>query len=353
MKSRRTLLESTELSAGYGSRRGRHVVITGPLSISIREGQLICLLGPNGAGKSTLLRTLAGLQPALGGRIGLGGEDHLPSAGSQHSPEQLAKKISLVLTDPVKYSNLTVYSLVALGRYPYTGWLGTLGIEDKRIITWALQVTGIEAYADRKIGTLSDGESQKVMLARALAQDTPLMMLDEPTAHLDLPSRIQIMQLLHKMARETKKGILLSTHELDLALQVADEVWLLQAGGRLDKGVPEDLVLNGTFESVFNKEGILFDKHTGAFHVHGGNTKPIGLIGDGVAAFWTKRALQREGFRVVSPRPGTSGVNPPEEHRPDETITIKETPYPTWILDTPSGSVTFTQLANLLETVRI
>lgn len=354
MKSRRTLLESKELSAGYGSRRGRHITITGPLSISISEGQLICLLGPNGAGKSTLLRTLAGLQPALGGSIRLGEDDHPPdnndpatnigltgnSRTTHLPPEQLAKKISLVLTDSVKYSNLTVYSLVTLGRYPYTGWLGTLNEEDRRIIAWALQVTGIEAYVDRKIGTLSDGESQKVMLARALAQDTPLMMLDEPTAHLDLPSRIQIMQLLHKMARETNKGILLSTHELDLALQVADEVWLLQPGGRLDKGVPEDLVLNGTFESVFNKEGILFDKHTGAFYIHGGNTKSIGLIGDGVAAFWTKRALQREGFNTTPARS-------------DITITVSEEPYPTWILDTPAGSQNFTQLASLLETLRI
>jgi iron complex transport system ATP-binding protein len=191
------------------------------------------------------------------------------------------------------------------------------------------------------------------MLARALAQDTPLMMLDEPTAHLDLPSRIQIMQLLHKMARETNKGILLSTHELDLAMQVADEVWLLQPGGRLDKGVPEDLVLNGTFESVFNKEGILFDKHTGAFHIHGENTKTIGLIGDGIAAFWTRRALQREGFQVVHQRPGTPGMTAPEEHRPDQTITIREEPHPAWILDTPAGSQNFTQLASLLETLRI
>jgi len=355
MTDRRTLLESKELSAGYGSRRGRHVTITGPLSLSIVEGQLICLLGPNGAGKSTLLRTLAGLQPALGGSIHINGSAGITDnngrtessgrIGIAHlTPDQLAKKISLVLTDSVKYSNLTVHDLVALGRYPYTGWLGSLAGEDRRIIAWAMQVTGIEAYAGRKIGTLSDGESQKVMLARALAQDTPLMMLDEPTAHLDLPSRIQIMQLLHRLARETKKAILLSTHELDLALQVADEIWLLQTGGRLDKGVPEDLVLDGTFESVFNKEGILFDKHTGTFHIHAGNTKPIVLAGDGVAAFWTKKALIRLGFEVYPPHQAPGGIS---------IITVEEGPLPTWTLDAPAGSQTFMQLSVLLESIRI
>jgi iron complex transport system ATP-binding protein len=336
MSTRPTILETNGLTAGYGSRRGDKVVITGPLSLSIRAGQLICLLGPNGSGKSTLLRTLAGLQPSLGGKISIMGE----AGSARPHPEQLAKKISLVLTDPVRYSNLTVYALVALGRYPYTGWLGTLSEEDKRIIAWAMQVTGIESYSDRKTGMLSDGESQKVMLARALAQDTPLMMLDEPTAHLDLPSRIQIMQLLHRMARQTQKGILLSTHELDLALQVADELWLLQKGGQLDRGVPEDLVLNGTFGAVFDKEGILFDKHTGTFHIHSGNVKKIGLTGRGAAAFWTKRALQREGFDVMEPGPGLAA------------IWIEEGTMPVWVMDGPSGKQRFDQLSGLLDALR-
>ena len=174
------------------------------------------------------------------------------------------------------------------------------------------------------------------MLARALAQDTPLMMLDEPTAHLDLPSRIQIMQLLHKLARTTQKGILLSTHELDLALQAADEVWLLhRAGGALEKGAPEDLVLNGTFEAVFDKEGIHFDKDTGSFHIHAGSSKKIGLMGEGAAAFWTKRALQREGFEVASeglPSIHADGI--------------------TWTLKSISGSQSFTTISALLQALR-
>jgi iron complex transport system ATP-binding protein len=276
------------------------------------------------------------LQPSLAGSIHIMGE----AGPAQRSPAALAKKISLVLTDPVRYSNLTAYSLVALGRYPYSGWLGTLKEEDRRIIAWAMEATGIGSYAERKIGTLSDGESQKVMLARALAQDTPIMMLDEPTAHLDLPSRIQIMQLLHKMARQTQKGILLSTHELDLALQVADELWLLQKGGRLERGVPEDLVLNGTFESVFDKEGILFDKRTGNFNIHSGHLKKIGLAGSGVAAFWTKRALQREGFEVTAA--GLAASN----------IQVEDGVTPIWILATSSGRQSFDSLSGLLDALR-
>jgi len=331
MSDPQTLLTTHQLVAGYHV-GGRSITIAGPLSVSMQAGQMICLLGPNGAGKSTLMRTLSGLQPALGGNIDILGD----GGASLRSPGRLARKISLVLTDPIRHSNLSVYSLVALGRYPYSGWLGTLNEEDRRIITWAMEVTGIGTYAERKVGTLSDGERQKVMLARALAQDTPLMMLDEPTAHLDLPSRIQIMQLLHKLARTTQKAILLSTHELDLALQVADEVWLLQkAGGRLEKGVPEDLVLNGTFEAVFDKEGIHFDKDTGSFHIHAGNSKRIGLTGEGAAAFWTKRALQREGFEVTI--------------QDQPSITAHKS---SWTLTTASGGQSFTSMAALLQALR-
>jgi iron complex transport system ATP-binding protein len=297
------LLQTIDLVAGYHSGQKKIIPIAGPMTLDIQAGQLICLLGPNGSGKSTLLKSLAGLQPPLEGTIKITGSNI-----HKLSPAQLAQKISLVLTDPVRNSNLTAYSLIALGRYPYSNWLGVLREADKAVIEKAISAAQIKDLADRKVATLSDGESQKVMLARALAQDTPLMMLDEPTAHLDLPSRIQLMRLLHQLARQTNKGILVSTHELDLALQVADQVWLLQAGGQLSKGAPEDLVLDGTFEAVFDKEGIFFDKATGAFNMHEGNSRQIALTGEGAAAFWTKRALQRQGF-VVTLR-GHAGSSP-------------------------------------------
>jgi len=310
-----SLLRTRDLRTGYRS-GAKRIVVAGSLpELNIQAGQLICLLGPNGSGKSTLLRTLAGLQPALGGTI------HIDGAG-RGTPAELAKRISLVLTDRVRGNNLTVYSLIALGRYPYSGWLGGLDEADKAAVEWAIVSTGVEALRNRKVHTLSDGESQKVMLARALAQDTPILMLDEPTAHLDLPSRIRLMRLLHRLARQTRKGILLSTHELDLALQVADEVWLLQPGGGFYKGAPEDLVLDGIFEAAFANEDIHFDREAGTFVIHTEAGKPIGFSGEGAVAsgeggvasleravasaeraiaFWTERALRREGYVVVAP----------------------------------------------------
>jgi len=285
------LLHTRELQTGY-HQGGRHILVSGVLpELTIGAGQLICLLGPNGSGKSTLLRTLAGLQPPLGGRIEIEGRTGLSS-------NELAKKISLVLTDRVTGNNLDVYSLVALVRYPWSDWLGGLRETDRAAIDRAIESAGIAELLERRVFTLSDGENQKVMLARALAQDTPILMLDEPTAHLDLPSRIRLMRLLHRLAQELNKGILLSTQELDLALQVADEVWLMQAAGPFHKGTPEDLILDGIFEAVFAREDVAFDRAAGVFRIPPEGVRRIRLTGDGVPAFWTRRALMRAGFVV-------------------------------------------------------
>lgn len=338
------LLQTINLAAGYISGLKNPLTVTGPLTVDIHAGQLICLLGPNGSGKSTLLRTLAGLQPPLAGTIQITGADI-----HTLKPGQLAQKISLVLTDSVRNSHLTAYSLVALGRYPYSNWLGVLRKEDKVVIDQAIEAVQIVDLADRKVSTLSDGESQKVMLARALAQDTPLMMLDEPTAHLDLPSRIQLMRLLHQLARQTNKGILVSTHELDLALQVADQVWLLQTGGQLSTGTPEDLVLNGTFETVFDKEGIFFDRATGTFNMHEGHSKKIRLTGKGASAFWTKRALRRQGFFVVDDHASnrindvTDAIEIPSIQVSEEEGKMK------WVLEYQGRVQEYTTIAMLLQ----
>jgi iron complex transport system ATP-binding protein len=302
MSSGSLLLQTNDLQTGYLAAGKKLPVSDNMPALEIRSGQLICLLGPNGSGKSTLLRTLGGLQRPLAGSVAITGRTDLPAA-------QLAQKISLVLTDRITGNNLDVYSLVALGRYPWSDWLGGLGELDRAAIERAIEATGIGPLRDRKLHTLSDGENQKVRLARALAQDTPLLMLDEPTAHLDLPSRIRLMRLLHRLAGELAKGILLSTHELDLALQVSNEVWLLEATGSLHKGTPEDLILNGIFEAVFAKEDVSFDRATGVFRIPSAGDKQIGLgsegvadeglADEGVALFWTRRALQREGFTVT------------------------------------------------------
>ncbi|WP_207531681.1 ABC transporter ATP-binding protein [Desertivirga arenae] len=288
-----TLLNIDGLTIGYrnGSKK---VKVAGPLNIAMKAGELVCLLGPNGAGKSTLIRTIAGLQDPFEGTVKIDGK-----LLSDLKPMEIATKLSVVLTDSVRSSNLDVYSLISLGRNPYSGWLGRLGRKDREVIQNAISATHLENFLDRKMGQLSDGESQKVMLARALAQDTPLIILDEPTAHLDLPSRIEMMRLLHRLAKETNKAILVSTHELDLALQVADKIWLLKKDGNVDAGLPEDLVLNEVFEKAFEKNGILFDRESGTFSIHEEGQRSINLKGSGAAAFWTKRALIRNGFVVA------------------------------------------------------
>jgi iron complex transport system ATP-binding protein len=326
-----SLLSARNLQTGYRSGAKRIVVANALPELLLRPGQLICLLGPNGSGKSTLLRTLGGLQPPLNGEIHIEGME-------RWTPAALARKISMVLTDRVTGNNLTVASLVALGRYPWSGWLGGLNVADKSRIEWAIGATGIGSLRDRKIHTLSDGQSQKVMLARALAQDTPILMLDEPTAHLDLPSRILLMRLLHQLARETRKAILLSTHELDLALQVADEVWLLQAGGQLLSGAPEDLVLNGSFESAFSEEKVAFDKRSGNFVIYIPQEKPIRLTGEGIPLFWTRRALRRAGFEPVA----AAGLHVRVEEREGR---------PVWLLERESMTTAFDNIQKLLQAI--
>jgi len=295
MAENQSLLHTEQLVIGYHAGKKQAKAIAGPLDLHLYAGELICLLGPNGCGKSTLLRTIAGLQLPLAGAIDLEGESLL-----KMKPTQLARKLSLVLTDNVRSGNLDVQAVVALGRYPYSGWLGILTDEDKQVTENALLVTHTATFATRKIDSLSDGECQKVMLARAIAQDTPLIILDEPTAHLDLPSRIQLMRLLHQLARETNKAILISTHELDLALQVADQIWLMDSDGNLVAGLPEQLILDGSFQKAFDKDGISFDAATGNFHIHDTGKVLIVVEGEGVAAFWTRRALARKGYRVLS-----------------------------------------------------
>ena len=284
-------LVAEALTVGYPVRKNAPRLVAGPLQLALWPGELVCLLGPNGAGKSTLLRTLAGVQAPLGGHLAVGG---MPLASL--SPEARARQLSIVLTERIEAGHLTVQELVNLGRHPHTGWLGGLSAHDHAQVQAALTATGTAQFAHRPVGELSDGERQKVMLARALAQDTPLILLDESTAHPDLPNRVALLRLLHQLARMLSKAILLSTHELDLALQAADRVWLLPATGELLAGPPEDLVLGGAFAAAFQREGLAFDLSTGTFELHAPTGPPVELLGDGPSAFWTRRALLRVGF---------------------------------------------------------
>jgi iron complex transport system ATP-binding protein len=284
-----SILQSHVLSIGYKN------PIHENLNVELLAGELVCLIGPNGAGKSTLIRTLAGMQKPLAGHVLLMGEDV-----RRMDSRSLAQRLSLVLTERAEVGLLTGYALVGLGRHPYTDWGGNLSQKDEAVIRWAVEAVGAEDIAPRYVGELSDGERQKLMIARALAQEPALMILDEPTAFLDLPRRVEMMQLLRRLAHETNRAILLSSHDLDLALRNADKIWLLPKNGRLSVGAPEDLVLNGAFEAAFRSEGVVFDMQTGSFRAPIEQKAEISVIGTGIQAIWTKRALERAGFLITS-----------------------------------------------------
>ena len=211
-----------QLSVGY---KGFSPVVTG-INVEIKSGELTCLIGPNGIGKSTLLKTLTGFLPKLGGRLLLDGRDI--DLLSQH---ERAKYISIVLTYKTDVQNLSVAEMVGMGRMPYTGFWGKLNADDRKIVAEAINMVGINHLKDRMVQTLSDGERQKVMIAKALAQQTPIILLDEPTSFLDFPSKVEMLQLLHRLAKETDKVVFLSTHDLELALRIADLLVELDKNG--------------------------------------------------------------------------------------------------------------------------
>ena len=286
-------LSTCNLSIGY-QQPGRSVkTICSDINVSLKPGELVCLLGPNGAGKSTLMRTLVGMQRPISGTVQLNQTDV-----SEMSAQEIAKTISVVLTEKVSVGMLSTYALVALGRYPHTNWRGKLSAADEQIVQNAILSVGAEKLATRYINELSDGERQKVMIARALAQSPEIMLLDEPTAFLDLPHRVEIMQILRRLAHDKNHAILLSTHDLDLALRIADTIWLMVEGRPMAVGIPEDLVLNGIFSQSFDTASVAFDLQSGIFQFTQPQKMPIQLSGDGLGATWVGRALEREGYPV-------------------------------------------------------
>ena len=279
-----------DLSIGYAPKHGVKVVASG-ISADIYGGELPCLLGANGVGKSTLLRTLSAFQPKMGGSIWLQGKE----IGS-YTDKQLSRVLSVVLTEKCDVRNMSVFELVSLGRSPYTGFWGTLSKDDKEVVGRSIDLVGIASLRDRMVDTLSDGERQKVMIAKALAQETPVIYLDEPTAFLDFPSKVEMMQLLHQLSRRTGKTIFLSTHDLELALQIADRIWLMDKTNGVTIGTPEDLALDGSLSGFFARKGIVFDLETGLFRVDNEYTSQIRLVGHGQRYAMVRKALQRNGI---------------------------------------------------------
>ena len=256
-------ISTHQLSIGYTGRGGMRVVHP-ELNLQLYRGEVTALMGRNGAGKSTLLRTLCGLQPSLRGDIFIEGK---PLAG--YRPEQLAACVGVVLTERTQAGGISVYDLVALGRYPHTGFFGTLRDADHAAIRTALETVGIADKAQRHVAELSDGERQKAFIAKVLAQECPIILLDEPTAFLDVTSRLETMVTLRRLAHEEGKAILLSTHDLETALQLADRIWLQPAYNAEKEtadpmvcGTPNALVINGSLARFFSNGAVTFDPVT-------------------------------------------------------------------------------------------
>ena len=258
------------LSIGY-TQKGNEKVVAQGLNAAINSGELTCLLGCNGVGKSTLLRTLSAFQAALGGDILLKSDQTSDfSPLTSFTDKQLSRMIGIVLTEKPDVRNMTVEDLVGMGRSPYTGFWGTLTANDRQVVSEAISMVSIEPLRGRMIHTLSDGERQKVMIAKALAQQTPIIYLDEPTAFLDYPSKVEMMQLLRRLAHEQQKTIFLSTHDVELALQLADCLWLMECvphsdlqvreSNLLSVGTPRQLADNGALSRFVERDGIVFER---------------------------------------------------------------------------------------------
>jgi iron complex transport system ATP-binding protein len=243
------MISLQHLTVGYGAK-----AVLSDINQTLEAGQMVCLLGANGVGKSTILRTLAGFQPPLSGKVLLDGRDFLSLTLSERS-----KAVSVVLTERVEVPYMKVVDLVGMGRSPYTGFFGRLTNEDKQIVSEAIEMVGISNLAERTIDTLSDGERQKTLLAKALAQQTPVILLDEPTAFLDFHSKVSTLRLMLRLAHEMKKAIFLSTHDVEMAIQLSDKLWVVQDGS-ISTGTTTLLTESGVLAHFLQAEGISYDE---------------------------------------------------------------------------------------------
>ena len=255
-----SILKAESLSIGYRSKQETHIIST-DINFEINKGELVAVIGVNGVGKSTLLRSLSGVQEPLSGKVKIMGTEL-----SKISSIEQASLISLVLTSQPISKNLSVFELIALGRQPHTNWIGRLSKNDLRHIKKASELVDISSLEQKKCYELSDGQLQKVLIARALAQDTPLVILDEPTTHLDLYHKAYVIKLLKKLSEKTGKAIVFASHEINLAIQLCDRIILMKEK-EVIAGRPAGLIESGAFTQIFPPDLIVFDQASSSFKI--------------------------------------------------------------------------------------
>ncbi|MCK4881164.1 MAG: ABC transporter ATP-binding protein [Bacteroidales bacterium] len=298
------------------------------LNLTVNRGEMVALIGRNGTGKSTLLKSMIGLLAPLEGVCMLDGKPF-----SEYTLLERARRVSFVSSQLTQLPSLTVGELVGLGRMPYTGWMGRITPEDRVLIQQALEEVQMDPFVERRLECLSDGERQRAMIARAFVQDTPLMVLDEPTAFLDIPNTYDLIRLLSRF-RDSGRSIVYSTHDLETAMQCADKMWVIHEDKILE-GAPEDLGLSGLFNELFSNSGISYDEQTGRFLFSGTQKGSVSLEGEREEPLiWTRNALERLGYSV--------------EKGADRKINIESSPGGvSWILMKKGGSVRFENLYSL------
>jgi len=291
-ESIKNILSFRDLEIGFTSGKSRHVLLP-PLNGSAAKGELIAVIGKNGIGKSTLLRTFAGLQDFITGKLMIDGKNIV-----DFSRLKLSAKIGYISTEIIKVSNMKVYDLVSLGRFPHTNWLGRIDTADHNMILEAIAKTGMTEFSNRPVTELSDGERQRAMIAMVLAQDAGIMIMDEPTAFLDISSKYEIIHLMNELTRNRDKTVIFSTHDLATAVSQSDKIWLLKEQG-LTEGAPEDLMLEGSFETLFDSNKVEFNSNDGSFKIRNEEKGRIIVKGDGIKKRWTEKALMRAGYGIV------------------------------------------------------
>jgi iron complex transport system ATP-binding protein len=329
MTDKQNSLAFNDLVIGFQKRQ----MILPPLTGRAGKGELIAVIGRNGIGKSTLLRTFAGLQPHLSGNLFVEG-----SGIASYSRKGLSARVGYISTEIVRVSNMRVYDLVSLGRFPHTNWMGRIDTRDREHIYSALSSTEMTGYSERPLTELSDGERQRAMIAMVLAQDAGIMIMDEPTAFLDITGRYGMIHLLHDLTRQRQKTIVFSTHDLLTAVRLADKIWLLGESGIVE-GSPEDLMLTGSFDILFDVSKVRFDPVTGNVSFMTSEKGQVNVLGDGAGRYWTEHAFIRAGF-CITDKPSAIEVS------------VMSTPEMHWICRSAEGISGFDSVYDLMQWIR-